>query len=40
MLAKILNLPNIKANGKVDGELMGSLQKKKKIFSLFVEVIS
>src|SRR5256885_4938285 len=33
MLAKILNLPSIKTDGEVDGELTGCLQKKKKFLS-------
>jgi len=33
MLAKIPNLPSIKTDGEVDGELTGCLQKKKKFLS-------
>ena len=39
MLAKILNLSNMKVDEEVDEEFMGSLQKKKIFLRYLVEVI-
>jgi hypothetical protein len=40
MLAKILNLSNMKVDEEVDEEFIGSLQKKKFFYHYSVEVIS